>query len=278
MIGTEVVMRLIDEKEFLQKAEATIRETLISMAPWAYNKLEGMIDDTPSGFAAQILRENARIARLEERPLCQDTGYATFFIRFGREIKPFDIDRLLTIATKNAYSNGARLSVADPISRENTRTNTPICTHLEFVEGNKLTVHFLPRGFGAENMTKLYMLNPTVGKEGIIEAVLNAVHLAGSKPCPPVLLGIGIGGVAESALLEAKKQLIREEDNQDIELKELEKLIFERLKETNIGVQGFKGENYAYAVRIGKLPTHIAGLPVAVCFGCNAIREGKFVL
>ncbi len=271
-------MKLINEDIFLQKAEATIRETLVSMAPWAYDKLENMIDDTPAGFAASVLRENARIARADGRPLCQDTGYACFFIRFGLGIKPFDIDKLLTIATERAYSDGARLSVADPISRENTNTNTPICTHLEFVEGDELSVRFLPRGFGAENMTKLYMLNPTVGKEGIIAAVLDAVHSAGSKPCPPVLLGIGIGGVAESAVLEAKKQLIRDNENPDKELQELEKMIFEKLRETDIGVQGFKGGNYAYDVRIGKLPTHIAGLPVAVCFGCNAVREGKFVL
>lgn len=271
-------MKVIDEKEFLQKAESTIQKTLTTLAPWAYKKLSGMIDNTPSGFASSILVENAKIAEREGMPLCQDTGYACFFVRFGRDIMPFDIDKLLTVATERAYSNGARLSVADPISRENTRTNTPICTHLEFVEGDKLSVTFLPRGFGAENMTRLYMLNPTVGKEGIIDTVVNAVKEVGAKPCPPVLLGIGIGGVAESALLEGKKQLVREGENHDEELKELEEKIYQRLSELNIGVQGFKGKNYAYEVRIGKLATHIAGLPIAICFGCNAIREGRFEL
>lgn len=271
-------MKVINENEFLQKAEHTIRQALTSIAPWAYKKLEGMIDDTPSGFSARILKENADIARKECRPLCQDTGYATFFIRFGREVKPFDIEGLLTIATKKAYSDGARLSVADPISRENTQTNTPICTHIEFVEGEEISVTFLPRGFGAENMTRLYMLNPTVGEKGIIDAVLDAVKIAGSKPCPPVILGIGIGGVAESALLEGKKQLIRQSENTDKKLREMELKIAYKLQELNIGVQGFKGKDYAYSVRIGKLATHIAGLPVAVCFGCNAVREGRFTL
>lgn len=231
-------------------------------------------------FAMDVLLENAEIAEKESVPICQDTGMAVFFVELGQDVH---IEGSLTNAINNAvfkaYSNGLRNSVLDPLSRENTKGNTPAIIHYNIVDGEGLKIEFLPKGFGAENMTKLYMLLPSVGKKGVVEAVVDAAKSAGACPCPPYVVGVGIGGTPEKAIEMAKHGLLREigSINQDKELNELEGEIKTRINELGIGASGFGGNITALAVHIEKYPTHIAGLPVAINFGCNAMRKEEVV-
>ncbi len=234
-------------------------------------------------FALQTLVENARIAEEKGLPVCQDTGMAVFFIRLGQDahIEGGLLEDAVNEGVRIGYAeNGYRASVLDPITRINTKDNTPSIIHLQLVKGEDMEIYFMPKGFGSENMSKLYMLTPSKGLNGVVDAVVDAVKQAGANPCPPVVVGVGIGGTAEKAMELAKVQLLREvgQPSPDQTLADLEKAALERINALNIGAQGFKGRTTAYAVHMGKFPTHIAALPVAVNIQCNAVRLGKAVL
>ena len=231
-------------------------------------------------FAMDVLLQNAEIAEKDSVPICQDTGMAVFFVEIGQDVHiEGSLSNAINNAVFKAYSNGLRSSVLDPLSRENTKGNTPAIIHYNIVDGEGLKISFLPKGFGAENMTKLYMLLPSVGKKGVIDAVVDAAKSAGACPCPPYVVGVGIGGTPEKAIEMAKHGLLREigSINQDKELNELEGQIKARINGLGIGASGFGGKITALAVHIEKYPTHIAGLPVAVNFGCNAMRKEEVV-
>ena len=234
-------------------------------------------------FALRMLLDNASLAKEKGLAVCQDTGMAVFFVRLGQEVH---IEGgLLTDAidegVRVGYSkNGYRASVLDPISRINTKDNTPAIVHIDLVEGEDLKIEFLPKGFGSENMSRLFMLKPSQGVEGVKDCIVQAVEESGANPCPPIIVGVGIGGTAEKAMSVAKEQLLREvgEPSSDDTLAAMEKEVLERINALKIGAQGFGGDTTALAVHIGKFPTHIAALPVAVNIQCNAMRKSRVVL
>ena len=234
-------------------------------------------------FALRMLLDNASLAKEKGLAVCQDTGMAVFFVRLGQDVH---IEGgLLTDAidegVRVGYSkNGYRASVLDPISRINTKDNTPAIVHIDLAEGEDLEIEFLPKGFGSENMSRLFMLKPSQGVEGVKDCIVQAVEESGATPCPPIIVGVGIGGTAEKAMSVAKEQLLREvgEPSSDDTLAAMEKEVLERINALKIGAQGFGGDTTALAVHIGKFPTHIAALPVAVNIQCNAMRKSRVVL
>lgn len=234
-------------------------------------------------FALETLLENAQVATEQDLPVCQDTGMAVFFVKLGQDvhIEGGLLQDAIDDGVREGYKeHGYRASVLDPITRVNTKDNTPAIVHISLVLGDKLEITFLPKGFGSENMSKLFMLKPSDGVEGVKNAVVQAVKDAGANPCPPIVVGVGIGGTAEKAMEIAKEQLLREvgEHSGDPTLADMEKELLARINMLGIGAQGFGGENTALGVHIGKYPTHIAALPVAVNIQCNANRMAKAVL
>lgn len=234
-------------------------------------------------FALDMLCKNITIARENNIPACQDTGMAVVFLEIGQDvhISGLYIEDAVNEAVRQAYHEGFfRMSVLDPISRKNTGDNTPAVIHTQIVKGSSLKITFLAKGFGSENMSRLYMLTPAQGIEGAVERIIETVKLAGSNPCPPIVVGVGIGGTADKAMDIAKHSLTRKigSINPDAELETLEKQLFIRINELNIGAQGFKGINTALAVHIEKYPTHIASLPVAVNIQCHCVRVGEVIL
>lgn len=233
--------------------------------------------------AISMLLSNAALAEENGLAVCQDTGMAVFFVRLGQDVHVEG--GLLTDAinegVRNGYEkNGYRASVLDPITRKNTKDNTPAIVHIELVEGDDLQITFLPKGFGSENMSRLFMLKPSQGVEGVKDCIVQAVKEAGANPCPPVIVGVGIGGTAEKAMEVAKEQLLREvgEPSEDATLADMERQVLERINALGIGAQGFGGDTTALAVHIGKFPTHIAALPVAINVQCNAMRKSSVTL
>ena len=231
-------------------------------------------------FAVKTLLENGDIALKEGMPVCQDTGVAVVILEIGQEV--FLEGKLLSEAVncgvRRAYKDGYfRNSVCDPLTRQNTGDNTPAVIHTETVAGDKINITFMPKGFGSENMSRIYMLKPAQGIEGIVNSIVNTVELAGSRPCPPVVVGVGIGGTFDSCAYLAKKALTRDigTHNSRKEIQDIEKLTLEKINALNIGCQGFHGDTTALAVHCECAPTHIAGLPVAVNIQCHCARCEK---
>ncbi len=217
-------------------------------------------------------------------PICQDTGMAVVFLEIGQDVHFVDgnLYDAVNEGVHNGYINGyLRCSVvADPLRRVNTKDNTPAVIHTSIVDGEGVKITVAPKGFGSENMSRLKMLTPASGREDIINYVLDCVKEAGGNPCPPIVLGIGIGGDFEQCAFLAKKALCRSVSvkNEDEYYKEMEAEIFERVNALDVGPQGFGGDTTALSVAIEAAPTHIAGLPVAVNFGCHVTRHASEIL
>jgi fumarate hydratase subunit alpha len=231
----------------------------------------------------ELLKENARIAREEHIPICQDTGIAIFFVEIGQDLRiknGFIVDAINEGVRKGYKEGYLRKSVVDPITRKNTGDNTPAIVYTELVPGDKLKISFLPKGAGSENMSVIRMLRPTEGVEGIRSFVLECVQKAGANPCPPVVIGVGIGGSFEKAALLAKKSLLRPvgSPNPKLELASLEETLLKAVNRTGIGPEGFGGKVTAMAVHIESFPCHIASLPVAVNINCHAARHKTIIL
>ena len=234
-------------------------------------------------FALSTLLENSRIAVEENMPVCQDTGLAVVMLEIGQQVflegKP--IGQVVNEGVRRAYRDGYfRKSVCDPITRENTGDNTPAVLHTEIVEGDKIAITFLPKGFGSENMSKMYMLKPSQGVDGIVEAIIETVRCAGSRPCPPVYVGVGIGGSFDYCAYLAKRALTREvgAHNPRKEIADIEKRALDGINKLEIGCQGFGGNTTALGVSCEYAPTHIAGLPVAVNIQCHCVRCEKEII
>ncbi len=229
-----------------------------------------------------LLLANVEIARQEKIPLCQDTGIGVIFVELGQEVHVAgDFVAAVQEGVRLGYRDGyLRMSVCDPLTRQNTNTNTPAVVHVESVPGDLLTLRFLPKGCGSENMSSLAMLPPSAGSAGIVDFVCQRVVAAGSNPCPPVVVGVGIGGTFEKAPLLAKRSLLRPlgqaHGREDVAA--LESQILARLNATGQGVLGLGGSTTALAVHIELYPTHIASLPVAVNIQCHAHRHKECVL
>lgn len=233
--------------------------------------------------AIDILLDNAALAKEKGLAVCQDTGMAVFFVRLGQDVRIEGglLTEAIDEGVRVGYSkNGYRASVLDPITRKNTGDNTPAIVHIELALGQDLEITFLPKGFGSENMSRLFMLKPSQGLDGVKDCIVQAVKDAGANPCPPVIVGVGIGGTAEKAMEVAKEQLLREvgAPSDDDTIADMEKEVLDRINALGIGAQGFGGDTTALAVHIGKFPTHIAALPVAVNIQCNAMRKSSVIL
>jgi len=230
----------------------------------------------------ELLLINADIASREKIPVCQDTGIGVVFVTLGLDVHiEGDLEEAVQEGIRAGYADGyLRKSVCDPLTRKNTGTNTPAVVHVETAVGDRMKVTILPKGCGSENMSGLTMLPPSAGKEGIVRYVTETVVAAGPNPCPPVLVGVGIGGTFEKAALLAKKALLRPLDaksrRQDVA--GLEDEILAAVNKAGQGVHGFGGNNTALAVHIETFPTHIASLPVAVNIQCHAHRHKEIIL
>ena len=225
------------------------------------------------------LEENMEIASAEDIPICQDTGMAVVFLKIGQDlhIEGMNLEDAVNEGIRRGYVDGylRKSVVRDPLLRENTKDNTPGIIHYEIVPGNKLTITVAPKGFGSENMSRVFMLKPADGIEGVKEAILTAVKDAGPNACPPMVVGVGIGGDFEKCAIMAKQALTRNlEKRSDIPyVKELEEEMLEKINCLGIGPGGLGGTTTALAVNINTYPTHIAGLPVAVNICCHVDRH-----
>jgi fumarate hydratase subunit alpha len=244
------------------------------------------VEESPVGrdILDQIL-ENARIAADECVPLCQDTGAAVVFLELGQDahVAGGNLSQAVQEGVRKGYGEGylRKSMVRQPFSaRVNTKDNTPAIIHTTVVPGDRLKIIVAPKGGGSENMSRLNVLKPAQGRAGVVEYVVNAVVEAGSNPCPPVIVGVGVGGTAEIAMLNAKKALLREvgAPNPDPEVAELERELLEKINASGIGPQGFGGRTTALAVHVETFPAHIASLPVAVNLQCHSARHKEAVL
>ena len=272
---TQVIVQLCQEANFV------LGEDVIAALKQAQQT-----EESPEGreVLSQLL-ENARIAKQEHIPLCQDCGTAVVFLEIGQEthITGGDLYTAVEEGVRQGYSQGylRKSMVSQPFSaRINTRDNTPPVIHTEIVPGDQVKIIVMPKGGGAENMSKLAMLKPGDGRQGIIDLVVRTVDEAGGNPCPPLIVGLGIGATAEGAMLLAKKALLREvaKPNPDPEIAELEKEILARINALGIGPLGFGGRITALAVQAEVMPTHLASLPVAVNLQCHSARHKEAVL
>lgn len=229
-------------------------------------------------FALDVMCDNADIAAKNGFPVCQDTGMAVVFLYVGRELKlDGDIYKAVNDGVRRGYKM-LRKSVLDPVTRVNTGDNTPAVIHTQIVEGEKIRVEIMLKGFGSENMSKVYMLNPAQGLEEAKRLIIDSVAQAGSNPCPPVIVGVGLGGTLEKACELSKHALFRKlgSSNPDPELDNLEKYLLGEINKLGVGAQGFGGNTTALGVFIEKYPTHISSLPVAVNMLCHCSRATSF--
>lgn len=273
-------MRRIDSKEIEEEISKMCEAANSHLPCDIYGRIKELSEQTEGieKNTLDILIENADYAANRNMPVCQDTGMAVFFVEVGQEVY---VEGNLTDAINNGVRKGYKEGylrksvVADPLRRENTNDNTPAIIHYDIVEGNEIKITFCPKGFGSENKSRLKMLNPSDGREGIIDFVLDTVKKAGASPCPPIVIGIGIGGDFELSAKLAKKALTLDIDkkNPDAYYGALEEEILNKVNSLNIGPQGFGGKNTALGVNILTYPTHIAGLPVSVNISCHVTRH-----
>ncbi len=229
------------------------------------------------------LIENARLAREEHVPICQDTGLAVIFLEVGQEVHLVggDLKEAVNQGVREGYGEGyLRKSSCHPFTRANTGDNTPAVIYIDIVPGDQVKVMVVPKGGGSENMSRLFMLPPSAGLAGIKERILETVKEAGPNPCPPTIIGVGIGGNFEQAALQAKKSLLRPlgSPNPDPELDGLEKELLAEINKLGIGPQGLGGRTTSLGVHVRLLPCHIASLPVAVNVQCHASRHKEAII
>lgn len=245
------------------------------------------VDTEESPLGKQVLnqlKENLEIAGNDMIPICQDTGMAVVFINVGQDVHLTggDITDAINEGVRRGYVEGylRKSVVADPIYRENTKDNTPAVIHYAIVPGDKVEITVAPKGFGSENMSRVFMLKPADGIEGVKEAILTAVRDAGPNACPPMVIGVGIGGTFEKCAYLAKKALTRDLDEESpVEyVRDLEKKMLDKINKLGIGPGGLGGTKTALAINIETYPTHIAGLPVAVNICCHVNRHAHRIL
>lgn len=227
---------------------------------------------------------NSEIASNEKMPMCQDTGMVCVFIEIGQDVHLVGgrLEDAINEGVRRGYEEGylRKSVVEDPIRRVNTKDNTPAIIYYDIVDGENVKITLAPKGFGSENMSKIGMLKPSDGLDGVKKFILDTVKAAGPNPCPPMVIGVGIGGTFDKVAYLAKKALLRPVNirNKDQFYKELEEELLERINELGIGPQGFGGKTTALGLNIESYPTHIAGLPVAVNINCHATRHKEVIL
>ena len=275
-------MKIIHTDEIIKNIKEMCIEANYFLSQDVKEKINAAGENETYPLGKQILtqlKENLEIAQTEEIPICQDTGMAIVFVKVGQQvcIEGMNITDAINEGVRQGYKEGylRKPVVSDPIIRNNTNDNTPAIIHYDIVEGNKIEITVAPKGFGSENMSKIYMLKPADGIEGIKKAVLETVKEAGPNACPPIVVGVGIGGSFEKSAILSKKALTRN-INQKSEKEHIRKLEEELLKEINelgIGPAGLGGHTTALGVNIETYPTHIAGMPLAINICCHVNRH-----
>jgi len=279
-------LRKIYAEDLVDKIASMCQEANYYLADDVLNNLKqaATMEESPLGKSVlNDLLENARLASCKKLPLCQDTGVALFFLEIGRELY---IEGSLEGAINRGVAKGYREGylrpsmLNDPLERKNTGDNTPAIIHTRFAEGDRLKIQLLVKGGGSENMSKIAMLSPASGVEGVKDFVLQTVREAGANPCPPIILGIGLGGNLEKAALLSKEALLRPLNTKhpQPEYALLEKELLEKINNLGLGPAGFGGRITALAVHIINFPCHIAALPVAVSINCHAHRVAKAII
>ena len=280
-------MRNIDSSEITKNIKEMCIEANHFLAPDMERVFKKAKENEESKLGCQILEqldENLKIAAEDMIPICQDTGMAVVFIEIGQDvhIEGENLEDAINEGVRQGYVDGylRKSVVSDPIIRENTKDNTPAVIHFNIVPGDKVDITVAPKGFGSENMSRVFMLKPADGIEGVKEAILTAVKDAGPNACPPMVVGVGIGGTFEKCAYLAKKALTRDlnEESPVEYVRDLEKEMLEKINKLGIGPGGLGGTQTALAVNIETYPTHIAGLPVAVNICCHVNRHVKRVL
>lgn len=280
-------MRTLHTDEIIHNVKEMCIEANLHLSEDMAAAIRTAKEEETGALGRQILGqlcENMDIAGEEEIPICQDTGMAIFFVKIGQDlhIEGMNLSDAINEGVRQGYTQGyLRKSVVnDPLLRVNTNDNTPAIIHYDIVPGDKLEIMIAPKGFGSENMSRVFMLKPADGAEGIKEAVLQAVMDAGPNACPPVVVGVGIGGDFEKAAIMAKKALTRNvnEGSSLPHIREMETELLEKINCSGIGPGGLGGKNTAIAVNIETYATHIAGLPVAVNMCCHVNRHCTRVL
>jgi len=281
-------MRNIDCKQITETVSNLFQEACVYLPEDVLAAIKRARESEESPVAQDVLDrilENTEISSQEKIPLCQDTGTAVVLLELGQEvhITGGDLNSAINEGVRQGYDKGylRKSMVRQPFStRVNTKDNTPAIIYTDIVPGDKLKIIVMPKGGGAENMTRLAMLSPAQGRQGVIDFIVNAVDEAGSNPCPPVIVGVGIGGTAEQTLMLAKKALLRKvgEPNPEAEFAELEREILQRINNLGIGPMGYGGRVTALAVHVEVLPAHIASLPVAANLQCHSARHKETIL
>ena len=279
-------MKEIDSKVITKEVKKLCIEGNIYLGDDVIKSFKENLEKEKSDLGKDILSiliENAQIAKETHIPLCQDTGMAVFFVEIGQEviIKGDTITDAINKGVSEGYTEGyLRKSVVSPITRINTKDNTPAIIHYEMVKGDKIKIQYAPKGFGSENMSQLKMLKPSDGIEGVKEFIVKTVSEAGPNPCPPIVVGVGIGGTVDKCAQIAKKALFRDigTHSEDETIADLEKEMIKKINDLGIGPQGLGGNTTALAVNIETFPTHIAGLPVVVNINCHSARHKQVII
>lgn len=279
-------MRQINAKQIADVVAKLCIEANCHLSKDIKERIDGMYAQEPWPQAKEILEriiENYQIADRDEVPVCQDTGMACVFLKIGQDVHvEGDLTEAVNEGVRRGYGEGylRKSVVRDPLDRVNTGDNTPAMLYTELVTGDKIEITVAPKGFGSENMSQIKMLRPSDGVQGVKDFVLKVVEDAGPNPCPPIVVGVGIGGTFDKAAYMAKKALLRNVDipNEKPFYADLEKDLLDKINALGIGPQGFGGKTTALAVNIETCPTHIAGLPVAVNINCHVTRHKTEVL
>lgn len=279
MVGN---MRTINTDVIIDTVKDMCIQANLYLAPDMEKRMRQAAEEEDGDLGKQImnqLMENMEIAGSEKIPICQDTGMAVFFVNVGQDlhIEGMNLTDAINEGVRRGYTEGylRKSVVADPLIRENTKDNTPAIIHYDIVPGDKLTITIAPKGFGSENMSRVFMLKPADGEDGVKAAVLQAVKEAGPNACPPMVVGVGLGGDFELAAKLAKKALTRDVNSHSEKehIARIEKELLEMVNATGIGPGGLGGKTTALAVNIETYPTHIAGMPLAVNMCCHVNRH-----
>ena len=284
--GNRIMIREISTKEIIKVVRDLCIDANYDLGDDVLLAFNQAIEKEDSGTGREVLKElieNARIAREEKVPICQDCGLAVVFIEIGQDvhITGGDLKEAINEGVRQGYMEGyLRKSACHPITRKNTGDNTPAILHLQIVPGDRMKIIFAPKGGGSENMSRVDMLTPAVGIEGIKDFVVKRVKESGSNPCPPTIIGIGVGGTFERSAILAKKALLRNigDRNPDLELAKIEGEILARINKLGIGPMGYGGDTTSLDVFLEIEPCHIASLPVAVNIQCHAARHKEAVI
>jgi len=280
-------MREIHINEIQEAVENLCIDANYNLSKDVVNSLDKAKKEETWNLAEDILDKiiiNAEIAKSERMPICQDTGMACVFIEIGQDVHVVggNLQDSINEGVRRGYDKGylRKSVVRDPIDRVNTKDNTPAIIYYDIVPGDKLKITVAPKGFGSENMSQIKMLKPSDGIEGVKDFIIKVVKEAGPNPCPPMIVGVGIGGTFEKAAYLSKKALIRPIDskNESKFYADLEDELLIKMNELGIGPQGFGGKTTALGINIETFPTHIAGLPVAVNISCHATRHKEVIL